>query len=112
LNDEEIKPGEKWRDKIEEALKSAKVAVLLVSQNFLASDFIKKEELPSLLKDAEKEGVKIIWVLVNSCGYKYTALKDLQAAHKVSQPLVLLPTPEQDRILNEICDEIVAAMEV
>jgi hypothetical protein len=25
---------------------------------------------------------------------------------------VLLPTPEQDRILNEICDEIVAAMEV
>ena len=110
--DEEIKPGEKWRDKIEEALKSAKVAVLLVSQNFLASDFIKKEELPSLLKDAEKEGVKIIWVLVNSCGYKYTALKDLQAAHKVSQPLVLLPTPEQDRILNEICDEIVAAMEV
>jgi len=109
--DEEIKPGEKWRDKIEEALKSAKVAVLLVSQNFLASDFIKKEELPSLLKDAEKEGVKIIWVLVNSCGYKYTALKELQAAHKVSQPLALLPTPEQDRILNEICDEIVAAME-
>ena len=108
--DEDIKPGEKWREKIEEALKSAKVAVLLVSNKFLRSDFITKEELPPLLKDAEKEGVKIIWVLLTSCGYKYTALKDLQAAHKISQPLSSLPEPEQDQILNEICDEIVAAM--
>lgn len=108
--DEDIKAGEKWREKIEEALKSAKVAVLLVSKNFLASDFIKKEELPPLLKDAEKEGVKIIWVLLTSCGYKYTALKDLQAAHKISQPLSSLTEPEQDRTLTEICDEIVEAM--
>ncbi len=109
--DTQIQPGEKWREKIEEALKSAKVAVLLVSQNFLASDFIKKEELPPLLKDAEKEGVKIIWVYLNYCGYKYTALKDLQAAHKISQPLSSLTKPEQDRTLTEICDEIVAAMQ-
>jgi hypothetical protein len=108
--DEEIKPGEEWRKKIEEALKSAKVAVLLVSENFLASDFIKKEELPPLLKDAEREGAKIIWVYLNYCGYKYTALKDLQAAHKISQPLSSLTKPKQDKTLTEICDEIVAAM--
>ncbi len=109
--DSQIKPGEKWFEKIEEALASAKVAVLLVSQNFLASDFIRKEELPPLLEAAEKEGVKIIWIYLNYCSYKYTALKNLQAAHKISDPLESLPKPEQDRILNEICDEIVAAVE-
>lgn len=44
--DTKIPPGAVWQDKIQEALDTANVALVLVSADFLASDFIKKHELP------------------------------------------------------------------
>lgn len=65
-DDGQIKPGDDWRDEIQDALDSAKAAILLVSQDFLVSDFITRFELPELLAAAEKAGKKIFWVPVSS----------------------------------------------
>ena len=50
-----IDAGKKWREEIRKAFGSANVAILLMSQDFLDSDFISKNELPLLLDRAKKK---------------------------------------------------------
>lgn len=63
-SDLEILAGDKWQDEINKALKNAKAALLLVSQDFLNSEFIKHKELPTLLDKAKTEGLEIFWIPV------------------------------------------------
>ncbi|MET0646106.1 MAG: TIR domain-containing protein [Pyrinomonadaceae bacterium] len=104
--DTEIEAGDKWLEKIQTALASAKVAVLLVSPKFLTSDFIKHEEIPPLLDAAEKDGLRIIWIALSHCGYKRTWLKDYQAANTPERTLDMLEPWEQNKVLKEVCEKI------
>jgi hypothetical protein len=66
-DDSQIEAGSKWREAIEVALAQAKVALLLVSDHFLASEFVMGEEVPRLLAAAEAEGVRVLWVSLSAC---------------------------------------------
>ncbi|UCD81975.1 MAG: macro domain-containing protein [Desulfobacterales bacterium] len=111
-DDTTIKAGAAWRAEIEEALKSAKAAVLLVSSDFLASEFIAENELPQLLAAARRNDLKILWVLISPCMYKQTKIKDYQAAHDISKPLAGLKRTARDNALVEVCQNIKAAVSV
>ena len=105
-DDTQIPAGSLWKDEINKALAAAKVAVLMVSADFLASDFIAKHELPPLLLAAEHKGVKIIWVYLSACMYEETEIAAYQAAHDISQPLDSLSLAEQNQVLVNICQKI------
>jgi TIR domain len=70
-SDKEIVVGEQWRQKIEDALNQACVAILLVSPNFFSSEFIKNKEIPALLQRYNaKDGLKIIPIIASDCAWK------------------------------------------
>jgi internalin A len=105
-----IKVGSKWRSEIEAALKRAKVALLLVTPDFLASDFIADHELPPLLDAAESEGLIIIWVPVSSSFYTLTEIAKYQAVHNPAQPLDTLTPPRRNKAVLNICEQILEAL--
>jgi hypothetical protein len=73
-----------------EALEVTKVAVLLVSVDFLASKFIAEEELPPLLKAADKGEVKILPVILMPSGFENSPLAKFQAINSPKKPLTAL----------------------
>jgi TIR domain/Phage-integrase repeat unit len=108
--DTEIEAGTKWREEISKALATAKVAVLLVTRNFLASDFIAKHELPPLLEAAEKEGLVILWIAVSSSMFKETGIDRYQAVNDPSKPLDRLSPPIQNQEWTRIGEKIKKAV--
>ena len=53
-----ITPGSDWRMEIETALNRARVAVMLISADYLASRFINEVEVPLLLKRRRGEKIR------------------------------------------------------
>jgi hypothetical protein len=85
----------------------AHAAVLLVSADFMASEFIANNELPPLLRNAEERGTRIIPLLVKPSRFARDAsLKHFQAANDPKNPLVLLPHGEQERVLDGVAEEV------
>jgi TIR domain len=64
-DDTRLAAGDDWQAEILTALGQARVAVLLISQNFLASDFIAQEEIPRILARAHDDGLLVMPVLVS-----------------------------------------------
>ncbi len=103
-----IKASEEWREKISQSLKSSKVAILLMSPNFLASDFIANNELPPLLEVAKTRGTTILSLIISPSRFeKIESLARLQTINNPkSEPLVKLSEGEQDEVLVRLSNAV------
>ena len=109
-DDTRLQPGSDWRRKISDAIASAKVAVLLVSADFLASEFIAGKELPPLLVAAREEGARILPVIVSPCRFKETLeLNKFQAANVPERSLAMLSVAQRERVWVDVADAVEAA---
>jgi hypothetical protein len=108
--DTQLRAGDRWLQSIEEALASAKVAVLLVSANYLASDFIASREIPPILQAQAATGLRIVWIPVSASAYTVTPIKAFEAACDPARPLDSLAPARRNQLWVEISEAIVAAL--
>jgi tetratricopeptide (TPR) repeat protein len=102
-----ISTGSDWLPEIESAMAEAGVAVLLVSADFLNSDFIRGREVPTLLMRRKDEGMHIFPVIVNPCPWqKVKWLAPIQALPEGDQTLADLSKVKADRVLSSLAVEI------
>ncbi|PJJ48530.1 toll/interleukin-1 receptor domain-containing protein [Hymenobacter chitinivorans] len=105
-SDWDMHKGERWQDRIRRQLAQAKVAIFLVSADFLASDFIHAEELPPLLVAAEQEGAILLSIIVRPCAFRDSPLSRLQAMNSPSQPLSGMSKTQRERVMLSVYEEL------
>ena len=109
--DTKIKPGTPWREDIKMAIDTAKIAVLLISADFFASDFIAEYELPPILRAAEKEGLKILSVILGPSRFiNDKSLSEIQSINNPRRPLKALRPVEREQIWAELMRHIETAL--
>ncbi len=105
--DRRIGAGEDWYEKIQEAMKSATVAVLMISQHFLTSDFILREEVTSLLRRRDENGLVIFPVLIRACNWQAVDwLSRMQVRPTGARPAASYKGNQRDEMLAEIALEV------
>ena len=82
------------------------MAILLISVDYLASDFIREHELPQLLKGSEEEGVTILPVIVGPCSFELTDLTRFQTVNNPSMPLSKMNRHKKDELWEKVVDTI------
>ncbi|NEP19324.1 MAG: SUMF1/EgtB/PvdO family nonheme iron enzyme, partial [Leptolyngbya sp. SIO4C1] len=105
-SDTDIKPSSNWRADIQTAITDADAAILLISQDFLASDYVASDELPQILSAASERGLRIFPVIVSACFLRNSPLTKFQALNPLSSPLDSLEPAEQNRILTKLAESI------
>lgn len=105
--DSKIQAGDDWRNEIYEAIEKTSIAVLLVSANFIASDFINSEELPALLEIAENKGAKIFSVILSHCMFSdIESIAKLQSLNPPNQPVIEMNTAKRDAFYMKVTQQI------
>jgi photosystem II stability/assembly factor-like uncharacterized protein len=85
--DKELKPGDEFRRFIESQIDQSQIALLIVSQSFLNSEFIENREMPRIAERARLGQMIVVPVLVEPCDWsEYPFLADRQMVP--SSPLI------------------------
>jgi len=98
--DREIRPGQIWKKAIDEQLKRADLILLLISPDFLASDYCyRKEMLYALTRHASGEA-KVLPILLRPVHWKDAPFSHIQALPKDALPVTRWP--DRDEAFSDI----------
>ena len=98
-HDRRIGIGENWYAEIADRLDKARIAILFITQEFLASRFCKLEEVPVLLQRARSGKLHLLPIIAKPCNWKSEPwLKRLQMWPRDARALIGFE--ENDRLLT------------
>ncbi|MCK5058491.1 MAG: toll/interleukin-1 receptor domain-containing protein, partial [Candidatus Aminicenantes bacterium] len=105
-HDRGIGDGTDWEEQIRTAILEAQAAVLLVSADFLVSDFINRVEVP-LIREQQKKGLRVFPVIVKPCAWQEVSwLSSMQLSSKDGKPLSVRGSHKIDEELAALTRKI------
>ena len=99
-HDRKINPGEEWKGKIDKHLEKSDIILLLISADFLASDYCYDVELDRALARHKIGEARVIPIILRPCEWPVTRIGKLQALPRDGKPVCNYPT--QDHAFSEV----------
>lgn len=103
-HDRRILVGADLDNKIDQNLVESNLILLMVSPDFLASDYCYSNEMQKALKMRSEGAARVIPIILEHCDWKNTPLKDLLACPQDGRPISDYANP--NKAFNEITNEI------
>jgi len=105
--DTRIRPGQSWNKEIQKALNCAKVAILIISADFLASDYITNKELPTLIKASYDNGTIIIPLFLKPANLnRFSNITQYQGINSPSNPIIEMSESKKEKTFVKLSQEI------
>ena len=106
-DDSRISAGENWRKEIENSINKARVAILLLSADYFNSNFIKMNELPQILENAENEGTVILAIVLKPCLVEeYPSIAQYQFVNKPSETIIQMSEAKKEETWMSLVKEV------
>jgi tetratricopeptide (TPR) repeat protein len=113
-HDRLIKPGENWKGKIDEHLERAHIILLLISADFIKSDYCHEIEMQRAMLRYRANEAHVIPVILRPCDWENSPFGELQALPKNAQPVIEWPTTDAAftnvvKSIRSVVDELLNA---
>lgn len=93
-DDKQLKGGEEWDETIKQQLAEADIIVLLLSPNFIATDYIWDVEIKAAMERHARGDVRVVPVVVRPCDWKDLSFSKLNALPSKAKPVVDYPNAD------------------
>jgi len=100
--DGEIDPGNEWEQNIFDALESADIILLLISADFIASDYCYNVEMKKAIERHKNNISIVIPIILSHCDWTETPFSKIQALPKDGIPVLDKKWYTEDQALKDV----------
>lgn len=86
-HDRKITAGQEWADQIDENMEQASIILLLISSDFLASDYCYDKEMSRALEKHHNGEARVIPIIIRSVDWGTAPFAKLQALPQDGKPI-------------------------
>jgi multiple sugar transport system substrate-binding protein len=94
-HDRQIVPGWEWEEAIDKNLRTAEIILLLVTPDFMASDYVYEKEIDRAIERHERGEARVIPIIVRPSDWKWAPFGKLQALPKDARPITTWPNRDE-----------------
>jgi hypothetical protein len=106
-SDRQIEVGTSWEDRIYKEIEQSIIAILLLSNDFLNSDFILAKELPAIFAEKERRRLTLIPIIARPCAFElHDEISKFQLFNKPETPLSSLEEWKIETELSRLTREL------